>query len=120
MIAGEEISSDERVEVIDKSQFHEKVMVGSYTKALETDLKKAVTTAKADPDGWREMSSKERQKILMSVADEFKKARADLIGVAAAEVGKVFSETDVEVSEAIDFLNFYPYSVERLNSLSLR
>ncbi|WP_345978719.1 bifunctional proline dehydrogenase/L-glutamate gamma-semialdehyde dehydrogenase [Sulfurimonas sp. HSL3-2] len=117
VISGEEISSEERVEVIDKSQFHQKVMVGSYTKALKDDLNKAVSVAKADPDGWRELSSKERQKILMNVADEFKKARADLIGVAAAEVGKVFSETDVEVSEAIDFLNFYPYSVERLNAL---
>ena len=36
--------------------------------------------------------------------------RDDLIGVAAAEVGKVFTETDVEVSEAVDFLEFYPYS----------
>lgn len=54
----------------------------------------------------------------MNVADEFRKARADLIGIAAAEVGKVFTETDIEVSEAIDFLNFYPYSIERISNLS--
>ena len=45
----------------------------------------------------------------MQVADEFRKARADLIGIAAAEVGKTFGETDVEVSEAIDFLNSYNF-----------
>lgn len=53
----------------------------------------------------------------MDAAHEFRKSRADLIGVAAAEVGKVFAETDVEVSEAIDFLNFYPYSVEKIKEL---
>lgn len=38
--------------------------------------------------------------------------RDDLIGIAAAEVGKVFTETDVEVSESVDFLEFYPYSAQ--------
>lgn len=45
-----------------------------------------------------------------------------MIGIAAAEVGKVFSETDVEVSEAIDFLEFYSHSVryfERLENVKL-
>lgn len=117
VIAGKETSSDEHVEVIDKSQFHDKVIVGTYAKASENDLQKAVEVAKKDPDGWRKLTQKERQKILMNVAHEFRKSRADLIGVAAAEVGKVFSETDVEVSEAIDFLNFYPYSVKKFTEL---
>ncbi|MBU0631273.1 bifunctional proline dehydrogenase/L-glutamate gamma-semialdehyde dehydrogenase [bacterium] len=117
VIAGEELGTADRVEVIDKSQYHEKILVGSYTRALQSDLSRAVAIAKADPDGWRNLSSNKRQKVLMRVADEFRKSRADLIGIAAAEVGKVFTETDVEVTEAIDFLNFYPYSVEKLNAL---
>ncbi len=40
-----------------------------------------------------------------------RRARGDLIGAAAASTGKVFSEADVEVSEAIDFAEFYPFSV---------
>lgn len=117
VIAGKEVASDEPIEVIDKSQYHNKVIVGTYAKASENDLQKAVEVAKKDPDGWRELTQKERQKILMNVAHEFRKSRADLIGIAAAEVGKVFSETDVEVSEAIDFLNFYPYSVKKFTEL---
>ncbi|WP_428739940.1 proline dehydrogenase family protein [Sulfurimonas sp.] len=108
----------EQVEVIDKSQYHEGKKVGSFIRATEDDMKLAIKTAVADPDGWRKLSHQERQKILMNVADEFRKARADLIGIAAAEVGKVFTETDVEVSEAIDFLNFYPYSVTKLAGLT--
>lgn len=117
VVASKEVKSDDKVEVIDKSQYHQNIIVGSYTRANKTDMHKAVEVAKADVDGWRGLSSKERQKILISAADEFRKRRGDLIGIAAAEVGKVFSETDVEVSEAIDFLNFYPYSVREIEKL---
>lgn len=38
----------------------------------------------------------------------------DLIGLAALEVGKTFLEIDPEVSEAIDFTEFYPHSLKVL------
>ena len=117
VVASKEIESHESVKVIDKSQYHDGIIVGSYVRANAADMHEAVKTAKTDLDGWRNLSTKERQKILMNAAHEFRKRRADLIGVAAAEVGKVFSETDVEVSEAIDFLNFYPYSVRKIEEL---
>lgn len=117
VIAGKEVVTDVRVNVIDKSQYHEKVDVGSYTKVSKNELALALQTAQDDIDGWRRKSSLERTEILMNVANEFRRSRADLVGIAAAEVGKVFSETDVEVSEAIDFLNFYPYSYKKLESL---
>ena len=41
---------------------------------------------------------------------ELRRARGDLIGAAAANTGKVFSEADVEISEAIDFAEYYPHS----------
>ncbi len=97
------------VEVIDKSQ--KSVLCGAYTKANSDDLTKAVEVAKADKDGWRKLSHEQRHEALSKVANLVRQRRNDLIGVAAAEVGKVFSETDVEVSEAIDFLEFYPHAV---------
>lgn len=117
IVGSKEVENSDIVEVIDKSQYHEGIVVGSYVKAAALDMHEAVRVAKADVDGWRKLTTKERQKILMDVAHEFRKRRGDLIGVAAAEVGKVFSETDVEVSEAIDFLNFYPYSMRRIEAL---
>ena len=117
VIGGEILNHGDTVDVIDKSQYHKNILVGSYKKADANDMKIAVEIAKEDKDAWRQTSVNHRQKILMSVANEFKKDRGDLIGVAAAEVGKVFSETDVEISEAIDFLNFYPYSVQKISKL---
>lgn len=115
--AGEESNRGERVEVIDKSQYSQGIKTGSYTKATSADMREALEAAKEDRDGWSLLGTKERQKILSDVAHEFRKKRGDLIGIAAAEVGKVFGETDVEVSEAIDFLNFYPYSVRKIEEL---
>jgi RHH-type proline utilization regulon transcriptional repressor/proline dehydrogenase/delta 1-pyrroline-5-carboxylate dehydrogenase len=117
VIDGDELKGEEKIAVIDKSQYHENIEVGSYTKVAKNELAKALDVAKRDIDGWRNTTSSKRSKVLMNVANEFKKARSDLIGIAAAEVGKVFSETDVEVSEAIDFLNFYPYSYNKLEAL---
>ncbi|GIT71669.1 MAG: hypothetical protein Ct9H300mP28_14830 [Pseudomonadota bacterium] len=37
-----------------------------------------------------------------------RKKRGDLIGAAAAVCGKTFYESDPEVSEAIDFVEYYP------------
>ncbi|MCW8838588.1 MAG: bifunctional proline dehydrogenase/L-glutamate gamma-semialdehyde dehydrogenase [Thiovulaceae bacterium] len=118
VIGGEILTKDGGLEKIDKSQYHEKKIVGSYVEATPDEMKKAIDTAKADPDGWRELNAQQRQEVLMDVAHEIRVARADLIGIAAAEVGKVFTETDVEVSEAIDFLNFYPYSVSKISGLT--
>lgn len=117
VIGGVFIEHEKRIEVFDKSQYTEKVIVGTYTSATAEHLNEAVRVAEADPDGWRKLDAISRQKILMDVAHEFKKARGDLIGIAAAEVGKVFTETDVEVSEAIDFVNFYPYTLQKMNAL---
>jgi len=119
VVGGSRVEDGDRViEVIDKSEYHDNKRVGHYIEATPDDMKVAIATAKADPDGWRKLSTAERQKVLMDVAHEIRVARADLIGVAAAEVGKVFTETDVEISEAIDFANFYPYSVAKISGLT--
>ena len=118
VIGGEIIKRNETINVIDKSQYHENRLVGHYVQATPEEMKAAIATAKEDPDGWRKLSVEERQKSLMDVAHEIRIARGDLIGLAAAEVGKVFTETDVEVSEAIDFANFYPYSVSKISGLT--
>ncbi len=100
----------------DPSRIGDNIFCGQYTRASARDLQQAVRVAKKDPDGWRKLSVDERNRILSNVADEVRKKRGDLIGVAAAEMGKVFTETDVEVSEAVDFLEFYSHSARYFQS----
>ncbi|KPJ78701.1 MAG: aldehyde dehydrogenase [Deltaproteobacteria bacterium SG8_13] len=111
VVANREISDKrQRREIFDSSQYHERVCVARFVLAGEKDVRKAVATAKKDPDGWRRMSRKERHGVLSRVALELREARGDLIGAAAADTGKVFTESDVEVSEAVDFAEYYPFS----------
>ena len=53
------------------------------------------------------MPVRERFALLGRAAQEIRQARADLMGAALANGGKVLTESDPEVSEAVDFLEFY-------------
>jgi len=111
VVDGREIYDDRRMrEIIDPSRNNQKVVVARFAMANAGDIEKAVTTARNDPDGWRRKTHKQRHRLLSKVALELRKARGDLIGAAAANTGKVFTEADVEVSEAVDFTEYYPYS----------
>ncbi len=83
----------------------------------ERDIDVAVDCARRDPDGWRDESFHHRSGVLHRVAQVLRERRADLMGVALAEGGKILIESDPEVSEAIDFCEFYPRSAESMASI---
>ena len=99
-------------EVYDRAQLPEEIHLASCAQANAEDLQSAVKTARMDPDHWRAQSASARASALRSVARLIRQRRGDLIGVAAAELGKAFTESDVEVSEAVDFLEYYAMSAE--------
>ena len=106
VINGEEIFEGRNVrECLDPSR--PGVVVGQYRQANENDVLRAVTTAAADADGWRKLAPAARSEILGRVAQELRIARGELMGAALADGGKTLTESDPEVSEAIDFLEFY-------------
>ncbi len=83
------------------------VVVARYRQASEQQIKRCVDTATSDPAGWRSLSCDARYELLRRVAQEIRVRRADLIGAALADGGKTILESDPEVSEAIDFVEFY-------------
>lgn len=108
VIAGEKIFAGRQTKkCLDPS--HPGICPAIYATASDEDVNKAVSIAKADPDGWRKKTLRQRHKILSMAAAELRKAREDLIGAAAC-TGKIFTESDPEVSEAVDFTEYYPYS----------
>ncbi len=118
VVAGREVFAGRVTrDCIDPSQPGKKVCVGRFALANDEDVNLAVATAKADPDGWRTTSPRRRHEILSRVAVELRRARGDLIGTAAANTGKVFTEADPEVSEAIDFAEYYPFSARAFTEL---
>lgn len=84
-----------------------KSSVGRYHQANGADITRAVECAARDDDGWRTMTPKARQEVMRRVAYELRRARGDLMGAALANTGKTLAESDPEVSEAVDFVEFY-------------
>jgi RHH-type proline utilization regulon transcriptional repressor/proline dehydrogenase/delta 1-pyrroline-5-carboxylate dehydrogenase len=116
VIAGDEVLEGRNLrDCLDPSR--PGVVVGRYRQATDADVARAVDCAAADPDGWRTMAEGQRYEILGRVAQELRVARADLMGAAAADGGKTLAESDPEVSEAIDFLEFYRDSARWWRSL---
>lgn len=83
------------------------VRVGCHRQANAQDIMQAVECAARDDDGWRTMTPQARQSILRQVAKEVRTARSNLMGAALANCGKTLAESDPEVSEAVDFIEFY-------------
>jgi RHH-type proline utilization regulon transcriptional repressor/proline dehydrogenase/delta 1-pyrroline-5-carboxylate dehydrogenase len=78
-----------------------------HALAGDAEVEEAVACAAADPDGWRQLAHDARSEILGRVAVELRRARAELLRVALLDGGKLLTEADPEVSEAIDFVEFY-------------
>ena len=111
VVDGRELFDGRRTrQIIDPSRVDQGIVVARYALANAEDIEKAVAVAVNDPVGWRCKTHKQRHRILAKVAVELRQARGDLIGAAAANTGKVFTEADVEVSEAVDFAEYYPHS----------
>ncbi len=118
VVAGQDFFDDRKIrEIHDPNRLPDMVTVAHFSPADKQDIDRAVRTARNDPDGWRKKSAKERHEVLAGVAMELRRSRGDLLGAAAAETGKVFTEADVEVSEAVDFAEFYPFSVRNFDNL---
>ena len=78
-------------------------------------LERAVATAAAAGPGWAALGGKGRAAVLRDAALELERRRAELIEVMAAECGKTIDQADPEVSEAIDFANYYAHLAEQLD-----
>ncbi|MBI5062037.1 MAG: bifunctional proline dehydrogenase/L-glutamate gamma-semialdehyde dehydrogenase, partial [Desulfatitalea sp.] len=118
VVAGQEIYDHrETRDRIDPSQLPLKIVTATFRLATRQDIEAAVAVAKNDPDGWRARSMDQRHRALSRVAMELRQARGDLIGAAAADTGKLFTEADVEVSEAVDFAEYYPFSARAFTEI---
>ena len=85
-------------------------VVGRYAQGQAEDVESALTTANQPASAWRQASPQERRQRLQNVAAELRRQRGELLALAVADGGKTLAEADPEVSEAIDFVEFYSRS----------
>lgn len=105
VVAGRELQGLATRECRDPSQ--PTALLCRHGVATDREVDEAVACAAADPDGWRALSVDARSAVLGRVAQELRRARGRLLRVAMLDGGKLLTEADPEVSEAIDFVEFY-------------
>ena len=89
------------------------MVVARYQQAALDQIEQAIACAKADPDNWRGLTVDQRNAVLGRVAEEIRRARGELMWAALANGGKTLAESDPEVSEAVDFVEFYRAAARR-------
>ncbi|GAA1859162.1 proline dehydrogenase family protein [Microbacterium koreense] len=81
-------------------------------------IDETVSRVRDAAQAWGGRPAAERAAVLVAAGRVLEARRADLIEVAASETGKVFAEADVEVSEAVDFANYYAANARELDRVS--
>ena len=87
--------------------------------ALETTTQKVdqvVAAAKLGAGEWARIRHNDRAELLRALAVHIEKHRADIVALMAHEAFKVILEGDSEVSEAVDFANYYATLATQLDS----
>ncbi len=81
------------------------------------DIDVVVEKALAAQQVWSQTAPVERARVLRAVALKLEEARPELVRVMVHEAGKTVAEADPEVSEAIDFANYYAESALALTQV---
>lgn len=83
-------------------------------RTLEQTLQRVRHAAHA----WGTRPAAERARVLQAAARALEARRGELIDVVASETGKVLAEADIEVSEAVDFANYYAATAKELDRVA--
>ncbi len=94
------------------------VVIGRYRQANGDDIDGRRGLRRDDEDGWRSMDHGPAIRAsCRQAAQQLREARGDLMGIALAEGGKTLLESDPEVSEAVDFVEFYSRTADEFRQL---
>lgn len=84
-----------------------------FAQGTVEDLEVALQTAVGGQRQWASLGSDRHAEILRCAAARFAECRGETIGAMMLDAGKSAVEADVEVSEAIDFANYYSRSLQQ-------
>ncbi|MCM3411845.1 L-glutamate gamma-semialdehyde dehydrogenase [Metabacillus litoralis] len=112
IIGGEKIFTDEKLTSINPGKKEE--IVGYMSKANREMAERAIQTATETFSSWKLVPAEIRADYLFKAADLMRKRRHEFTAILILEAGKNYGEADAEVSEAIDFMEYYARSMNQL------
>ncbi len=90
-------------------------VVGLHHQATAAQAEEAVEAAHAYFPTWAAVPAETRARILMRAAELFRERKFEFDAWLVYEAGKTWPEADADVSEAIDFCEYYARQMQRLD-----
>jgi len=112
LIAGRREQTPDKLKSLNPSRPSE--VVGIYSKATAELAKEAVEAAHAYFPVWGAVPAETRAHILLRAAELFRERKFEFDAWLVFEAGKTWPEADADVSEAIDFCEYYARQMLRL------
>lgn len=114
IINGEKIETEDKIVSINPGK---KTEVIGYVSKVDKELaEKGLLQAVETFEEWKRVEPAERAEYLFKAAEVMRERRHELSAIMILEAGKNYEEADAEVSEAIDFLEFYGRSMIELEA----
>ncbi len=92
-------------------------VVGRVAAAGEAEADRALDSAVGAFHFWRDTPAAERAEVLFKAAAAMRAQRFELAALEVIEAGKPWREADADVTEAIDFLEYYGREMLRLSEV---
>lgn len=117
-IGGKDVSARESIESLNPAKFSE--VIGTVASADAEQAKESVRVAHQAFHSWRKTSVWRRAEVLFQLAQKMRTCRLELAAWEVLECGKQWREADADVTEAIDFCEFYARSILELSRIRRR
>lgn len=111
-IAGEDVFRER--EILSLNPADPVAVVGRVSSADRHDAEQAMVAAGNAFLSWRNVTPADRSGALFKAAEEMRKRRFELAALEIYEAGKTWREADGDVTEAIDYLEYYGREMFRL------
>jgi 1-pyrroline-5-carboxylate dehydrogenase len=105
IIGGKHLKTTDKIRSLNPSKPSQ--IVGIHQKAGREHVEPAITAALKAFDSWSRTSVDERVGLLFRAADRMRERKMEYMAWLVFEVSKNWAEADADISETIDFCEFY-------------
>ncbi|WP_457638855.1 aldehyde dehydrogenase family protein [Persephonella sp.] len=112
IIGGEKLTREEKIDVIYP---YNQQIIGQVPKGTPEDVRKAVEKAKTGLEKLKALSSYERYRILMKIAQLLEERKEEFAKTVVYEVGKTIREARTEVDRCITTIIFSAEEAKRIH-----
>lgn len=117
-IGGHAIETAEHLVSVNPANFHE--TIGVFARAKRRHADEAVAAAKHALPKWSREPVDKRASCVERIADALRRHRTELAAWEVLECGKQWREADADVTEAIDFCEYYARGMRSLGQTKRR